>query len=67
MRPHKFAPGRTVKSIAELDRKILSRSWLYLCGIPKHPSIFDNMSLRILRIFIRSGSIRIAKENPHAK
>ena len=62
MKKHKFAKGKRIDSIAELEDALVNGSWVYWNDIPKHPSILWHMHLRTLRYAITLGILYVAQE-----
>lgn len=59
-KPREYIQGDVIASIGELIPRLDNREWLYWGSKPKHPSIFENMSLCTLRVGIKRGIIRVA-------
>jgi hypothetical protein len=62
-RPRKFTPDNLPLTYTDdVAMCIRSGQWIYLRGVPKHPSIFANMTFRTIASFIDRRMLFIAKE-----
>jgi len=62
-RKRMYRRGKTIKSVVALNKAIVAGRWIYLRDVPKHPTIFDGMTLRTLRNMVRSGVLAFAERN----
>lgn len=64
--PRKFRPGRRVRSMAELSRRLEAGCWHYLTigsewqRRPKHHGFLVSMTWRTLAGFVQRGAVREA-------
>jgi hypothetical protein len=62
----KFKKGEKIRTIGALVFYINAGRWIYLRGVPKHPSIVVSMTLRTVQKFLKDG-LFLAEENTEEK
>ena len=55
-KPHKFRPGASIKTLAELELCLYERRWIYMWQTPKHPRVIECMTIGTIRFFMAGKS-----------
>jgi len=59
-RPHKFKPGRKIKTVAHFSALITAGRWVYFHHKPTHPGWSGSWQFHAVQHFIRAGYLRVA-------
>lgn len=60
MKPHKFKPGRKIRSVARFAAMIEAGRWIYFRHKPTHPGWARSWQFGAVQSFIRAGYLREA-------
>ena len=63
MRPHKFKPGRYLRTFTEVARAIDKGQWIYWWHKPQHPEVMIHMQAENLRSAAQGGVLKLAVPN----
>ena len=67
MSSRKFKPGKVLESLQEVQDCFERLQWIYLRGMPKHPSIVINMSFGTVQRYLKWKMLTAAELNPDWK
>ena len=62
----KFRPGKPIRSIGDLTRRLQRGDWVYMFGRPKHPGWILSMQFNSILYMLNSGFLYAAIRNKEA-